>query len=504
MSEQHGAIYLLEQVFVRYSDIIPWVTYVEPDNAILLKLALEQSARVVIVEGPAQTGKTVTLKQLTDSSGIHGQNSGIHIQKFLDASKRKDLQDIQTLQVWHTETVVIDSFNYLDLSLRQELADYLTELVTEIETEKKLVIIGTPLVHQSLIDVPPQFVTNVEFFRFEHTEDRSIWQLIEKGEHALNVRFESKEEIVQAAKGSLNLAQWLCYNLCGLANATQTQKQTKNIPLNMKNAIKQIMDTLNHLFTETIKYFIKLGDAEDTTCLRILIRLASTEDGILALSSFKANEPSLAYEINRFVHDCWMEKFYERHPEAMKYLFFERTSQTLFIDDPRFSFYLRNRDLSALAQEVGKTPTRPKVFISYCHSDADCLERLMVFLKPIERQLIIESWSDKKIEGGHFWREEIEKALNAAKAAILLISADFWASDYIMAYELPKLLANAKDRGTKILPVILSPSDFDHTAVKEFQSINPPNQPMRKMDSADQDATFVKLTNLLREHFHMA
>ena len=81
---------------------------------------------------------------------------------------------------------------------------------------------------------------------------------------------------------------------------------------------------------------------------------------------------------------------------------------------------------------------RPQVFISYSHQDKDCLEYLLVWLKPLE--LLIDTWVDTKLRSGQLWREEIEKALNAAKAAILLISASFWASDFIAKYELPTLL----------------------------------------------------------------
>lgn len=236
-----------------------------------------------------------------------------------------------------------------------------------------------------------------------------------------------------------------------------------------------------------------------------LRKLALAKDGYLSLSSFKADEPSRAYEIETFMRDCWMDKFYEKHPEAINYLFFDTLSQKIIIDDPQLFFYLKHRDLSALAQEVGKTPKRPQIFISYNHQDYDCLKRLLICLKPIERELLIDVWVDTKLQGGQSWRAEIENALKAAKAAILLISASFWASDFIVRYELPILLTHARERGMRIIPVILSPSDFEHTAMYEFQSINPPNQPLRGSDKteSDWDGIFVKVTNLLREHFRV-
>jgi hypothetical protein len=382
----------------------------------------------------------------------------------------------------------------------------LTELVNDVNTQKKLVIIGTPLIHQTLIDVPHQFVASLGIYRFNSVDERLIWQIIEKGEIALNIKFEEKEKIVQTANGSLHLAQHLCYYLCALANATQTQEHTKVIPIiNMKSCIDQIMNYLHYKFTKVIKFFINLGPTEDTICLRLLEKLALAKDGFLSLPSFKADEPSRAYEIETFMRDCWMDKFYEKHPEASNYLFFEKLSQKIIIDDPQLFFYLKHRDLAALAQEVGKTPKRPQVFISYSHQDDDCLKRLLICLKPIERELLIDIWVDTKLRGGQSWRAEIENALTAAKAAILLISANFWASDFIVRYELPILLTYARERGMRIIPVILSPSDFENTAINEFQSINSPNQPLRGLGKteSDWDGIFVKVTNLLREHFRV-
>jgi hypothetical protein len=51
------------------------------------------------------------------------------------------------------------------------------------------------------------------------------------------------------------------------------------------------------------------------------------------------------------------------------------------------------------------------------------------------------------LRAGDKWKREIEKALQRATAAVLLVSADFLASDFITDNELPPLLKNAEEQG---------------------------------------------------------
>jgi len=140
------------------------------------------------------------------------------------------------------------------------------------------------------------------------------------------------------------------------------------------------------------------------------------------------------------------------------------------------------------------------VFISYSHKDHRWLDRLLIHLKPLERLGVLDVWSDRRISPGLVWKQEIENALNRAKAAILLISADFLASDFVVEYELPTLLATVESKGTSILPLIVAPSRFvKHEELSRFQAFNSPGVPLSKMTVYAREELLVLLVDRIEE-----
>lgn len=138
---------------------------------------------------------------------------------------------------------------------------------------------------------------------------------------------------------------------------------------------------------------------------------------------------------------------------------------------------------------------RGGIFISYSHKDKKWLERVQVHLKPLER-LGVTRFDDTLIKPGSKWREEIRVAIKSARVAILLVSADFLASDFIESDELPPLLAAAKADGAVIIPVIVSPCRFAETkSLSQFQALNSPARPLSNLTKTQREAELVKLVN---------
>jgi Leucine-rich repeat (LRR) protein/GTPase SAR1 family protein len=142
-----------------------------------------------------------------------------------------------------------------------------------------------------------------------------------------------------------------------------------------------------------------------------------------------------------------------------------------------------------------------KIFISYSHQDKAYLQQLQVYLKALKKKLPINPWADTEIKPGMKWRTEIQNALDEAEIAILLISSNFLASDFIDEVELPQLLKAAESGGTLILPLILDSCDaiLSHSELEQFQAVNPLSKPLDSMTEYERKAIFNSLVKQISD-----
>jgi tetratricopeptide (TPR) repeat protein len=101
--------------------------------------------------------------------------------------------------------------------------------------------------------------------------------------------------------------------------------------------------------------------------------------------------------------------------------------------------------------------TKPTIFISYSHKDESWKDRIVIHLGVLAQEGLLDTWDDRRICGGADWKQEIEDALKKASAAVLLVSADFLTSKFILGEEVPKLLERREKEGLRIFPVIIRP-----------------------------------------------
>lgn len=142
-------------------------------------------------------------------------------------------------------------------------------------------------------------------------------------------------------------------------------------------------------------------------------------------------------------------------------------------------------------------PRQKSVFISYSHKDAKHCDELKVHLRPLERIGTITVWSDKQIQPGSEWAEEIRKALASAKVAVLLVTKDFLASDFIQECELGPLLGEASEEGVRILWVLVRDCNWEKTSLKDYQAAYPTERALAAMRKGDRDSAWVEISKVI-------
>lgn len=141
------------------------------------------------------------------------------------------------------------------------------------------------------------------------------------------------------------------------------------------------------------------------------------------------------------------------------------------------------------------------IFISYSHEDEKWLVKVQKTLKSLQRYYDnVDSWSDKKINASDVWKEKIDRALGNATIAILLVSPDFMASDFITNEELQPILNKAVVEGTKILTLILRPTPLlKESGILKYQAVNDPKKPLSGMTEYEQEMVLVNLADAIKK-----
>jgi hypothetical protein len=131
-------------------------------------------------------------------------------------------------------------------------------------------------------------------------------------------------------------------------------------------------------------------------------------------------------------------------------------------------------------------PAKSKVFFSYSHKDEELRDELEKHLSILKRQGVIAGWHDRKIGVGREWADEIDKHLNTADVILLLISADFMASDYCYDIEMKRALERHEAGEARVIPVILRPVDWRGAPFGKLQALPTDAQPVTKWSNRDE------------------
>src|SRR5579859_76320 len=117
-------------------------------------------------------------------------------------------------------------------------------------------------------------------------------------------------------------------------------------------------------------------------------------------------------------------------------------------------------------------------------------------LKLLQRQGLIKAWHDCLIPSGTDWAREINIHLERASVILLLISADFLASDYCYSVEMMRALRRHKANEARVLPILVRPCNWSDAPFAHLQMLPKDALPISKW--ADKDEAWTDVATSIR------
>lgn len=133
-----------------------------------------------------------------------------------------------------------------------------------------------------------------------------------------------------------------------------------------------------------------------------------------------------------------------------------------------------------------------QVFISYSHKDVKYRDTLRTFLRSLERQKLVTAWYDRMITAGAEWQGQIDKHLETSGVILLLISADFIASEYCFDIELKRPMERHEAGEALVIPIVVRPAIWDDMPFARLQALPSERKPVSTWE--DEDSACVDVT----------
>lgn len=139
----------------------------------------------------------------------------------------------------------------------------------------------------------------------------------------------------------------------------------------------------------------------------------------------------------------------------------------------------------------------PSVFFSYSHADESLRDQLEKQLAMLKRQGVIETWHDRRIGAGQNIDTAIDDHINSDGIILLLISADFLASDYCYDIEMMRAMERHQAGKAVVIPMILRACDWHQAPFGKLNATPRDGKPVTQWP--DIDEAFLQVAKTIRE-----
>lgn len=137
------------------------------------------------------------------------------------------------------------------------------------------------------------------------------------------------------------------------------------------------------------------------------------------------------------------------------------------------------------------------LFFSYCHADEALRDQLEKHLAVLKNQGIIHAWHDRRIGAGQEIDQQIDQHIETDDIILLLVSADFLASNYCYNIEMKRAVARHEAGEAIVIPVILRPCDWREAPFGKLLGTPTDGKPITTWPNID--SAFLEVAKAVRE-----
>ncbi len=126
-----------------------------------------------------------------------------------------------------------------------------------------------------------------------------------------------------------------------------------------------------------------------------------------------------------------------------------------------------------------------RIFLSYSHKDDALRAELDKHFALLKRQGLLDLWTDHRISPGEEIDQAVNEALESADIVLLLVSADFIASDYCFSVEMQRAMERHDRSECIVVPIIARACDWKSAPFGKLKALPTDGRPVMKWPSLD-------------------
>lgn len=339
----------LEDVYKKSG--IPTYTFVKPAEYNNIIVALRTSGRGIIIEGPSGIGKTTAIQKAIEELSLNRNVFKLSARKIEDKEFIKMLPEFKDFG-----TVIIDDFHVLTDDLKASIADYMKVLADEERVNDKIILIGINKAGDSLVKMAADLNNRVDTIRFERNPDEKISDLITQGEVALNISFNTKRELIELAKGSFHIAQYLCSEICTYDGILESVHEEKSVDISIEVIKQKVLEEFGRTFYNKAKSFAtgtRLRREGRAPYLHLLYWISQSEDWTIQMDDIVRAYSEHKISISQIVEKGHLEGVIRDDKGIQDVIHYDSNSRILSVEDPKFMFYIRNLLWSKFSKQIG-------------------------------------------------------------------------------------------------------------------------------------------------------